>query len=90
MLSTIRNVLKVPDLRNKVLFTIAMLAIYRLGSYVAVPGIDQSAVGAIKDQAREGGVLAFLQLFSGKALTQFALFSLQAMPVGSTSVMTTS
>jgi hypothetical protein len=57
VLSTIRNVLKVPDLRNKVLFTIAMLAIYRLGSYVPVPGIDQNAVNAIKEQAREGGVL---------------------------------
>ncbi len=87
MLSTIRNVLKVPDLRNKVLFTIAMLAIYRLGSYVAVPGIDQSAVAAIKDQAREGGVLAFLQLFSGNALTNFALFALGIMPYITSSII---
>jgi preprotein translocase subunit SecY len=40
--SSIRNVLKVPDLRNKILFTIAMLAIYRSGSYLPVPGIDQT------------------------------------------------
>ncbi|MBK6671059.1 MAG: preprotein translocase subunit SecY [Actinobacteria bacterium] len=79
--------LKVPDLRNKILFTIAMLMIYRLGSYLPVPGIDQDAVNAIKEQARQGGVLSFLQLFSGKALTQFALFALGIMPYITSSII---
>ena len=86
-MSSIRNVLKVPDLRNKILFTIAMLMIYRLGSYLPVPGIDQDAVNAIKEQARQGGVLSFLQLFSGKALTQFALFALGIMPYITSSII---
>ena len=87
MLSSIRNVLKVPDLRNKILFTVAMLIIYRLGSYIPAPGIDQNAVNAIKDQAKQGGVLAFLQLFSGRALTQFALFALGIMPYITSSII---
>src|SRR5688572_12028279 len=78
---------KVPDLRNKILFTLMMLAIYRLGSHVPVPGIDLAAVKALQDQAEEGGVLSFLQLFSGGALTQFALFALGIMPYITSSII---
>jgi len=86
-MASIRNVLKVTDLRNKILFTIAMLAIYRLGSYIPAPGIDQNAVNEIKNQAREGGVLSFLSLFSGTALTQFAIFALGIMPYITSSII---
>ncbi|MFM7068725.1 MAG: preprotein translocase subunit SecY, partial [Actinomycetes bacterium] len=79
-MSRIGNVLKVPDLRNKILFTLFMLIVYRFGCYIPVPGVDQNAVNAIEDQARQGGVLAFLQLFSGRALTRFSLFALGIMP----------
>ena len=86
-MSRIGNIFKVADLRNKVLFTLFMLVIYRLGCYLPVPGVDQNAVSAIGDQAREGGVLAFLQLFSGKALTQFSLFALGIMPYITSSII---
>ena len=79
--------MKVPDLRNKILFTIFMLAIYRLGSYLPTPGIDQNAVNAIIEQAEQGGVLAFLTLFSGKALTQFSVFALGIMPYITSSII---
>jgi preprotein translocase subunit SecY len=85
--SRIGNIFKVPDLRNKVLFTLFMLVLYRLGSYIPVPGIDQNAVNAIEDSAREGGVLAFLQLFSGRALTRFSLFALGIMPYITSSII---
>ena len=87
MWSTIRNVVKVPDLRNKILFTIFMIAIYRLGCYLPTPGIDQNAVNALKEQAEQGGVLSFLSLFSGRALTQFALFALGIMPYITSSII---
>ena len=87
MWTSIRNVIKVPDLRNKILFTILMLTIYRLGCYLPTPGIDQNAVNAIKEQAQQGGVLAFLTLFSGRALTQFALFALGIMPYITASII---
>lgn len=86
-MSRFSNILKVADLRNKVLFTLFMLVIYRLGCYLPVPGVDQNAVASIGEQAREGGVLAFLQLFSGKALTQFSLFALGIMPYITSSII---
>jgi preprotein translocase subunit SecY len=86
-LSRIGNIIKVPDLRNKVLFTLAMLLLYRLGSYLPVPGIDQNAVQAIEEQAKEGGVLAYLQLFSGNALTRLSLFALGIMPYITSSII---
>ena len=86
-MSRIGNIFKVADLRNKVLFTLFMLVLYRLGCYLPVPGIDQNAVNSIGEQAREGGVLAFLQLFSGNALTQFSLFALGIMPYITSSII---
>ena len=70
MFSNLKNVFKVPDLRNKVLFSLLMIALYRLGAHLPVPGIDVSVLKTLKQNAEQGGVLAFLQLFSGGALTQ--------------------
>jgi len=84
---SIRNVLSIGELRGKILFTIGILVVYRLGSYVPAPGIDQNAVAAIKKSAEDGGVLAFLSLFSGKALTQFAVFALGIMPYITASII---
>ena len=65
---------RVADLRNKILFTLGMIALYRLGSYVPAPGIDLDAIQSLKSQADEsGGVLAYMQLFSGAGLTNFAV-----------------
>ncbi len=87
MIKFLRNVFGVRELRGKVLFTIGMLALYRLGSFIPAPGIDQNAVNSLKAQAQAGGVLAFLQLFSGKALTQFAIFALGIMPYITSSII---
>jgi preprotein translocase subunit SecY len=78
---------KVPDLRNKILFTLAMIVAYRFGAHIPVPGIDLTAVETLKDQAKEGGVLGFLNLFSGGALTQFAVFALGIMPYITSSII---
>src|SRR6476659_9480104 len=78
---------KVPDLRNKIVFSLLMLAIYRLGSHVPVPGIDLGQVKQLQEQAKQGGVLSFLQLFSGGALTQFAVFALGIMPYITSSII---
>ena len=80
MLSSLKNMFKVPDLRNKILFTLLIIAVYRLGSHVPVPGIDFAAVNRLQDVAQRGGVLGFLNLFSGGALTRFAVFGLGIMP----------
>ncbi len=80
MLGSIWNMFRVADLRNKIVFTLVVIAIYRLGSHIPVPGIDISAIKTLKEQAEQGGVLAFFQLFSGGALTNFAIFALGIMP----------
>jgi preprotein translocase subunit SecY len=78
---------KVPDLRNKILFTLFMIGLYRLGSNVTVPGIDFAAVRELQKTAEKGGVLGFLNLFSGGALTQMAVFALGIMPYITSSII---
>ena len=88
MLSSLRNMFRVGDLRNKILFTLAIIAIYRLGSFIPAPGIDLDQIQALKRQTEEsGGVLAYLQLFSGAGLTNFAIFALGVMPYITSSII---
>src|SRR5687768_8062923 len=87
MLSSLRSMFKVADLRNKILFTLFIIALYRFGSHVPVPGIDFEAVQRLTDAAAQGGVLGFLNLFSGGALTRFAVFGLGIMPYITSSII---
>ncbi|WP_334143307.1 preprotein translocase subunit SecY [Rhabdothermincola sp.] len=87
MLANLKNLFKVEDLRNKILFTLLMILLYRIGAYLPVPGIDVSAMRTLREQAEEGGVLSFLQLFSGGALTQMSLFALGIMPYITASII---
>ena len=87
MLANVRNMFRVEDLRNKILFTLLMLAVYRFGAHVPVPGVDFQAVQQLEDQARQGGVLGFLSFFSGGALTRFAIFGLGIMPYITSSII---
>src|ERR1700694_4134433 len=87
MLSSLRNMFKVPELRNKILFTLLIIAIYRFGAHIPVPGILFSAVQQLASAAKAGGVLGFLNLFSGGALTRFAIFGLGIMPYITSSII---
>ncbi|MDG2263028.1 MAG: preprotein translocase subunit SecY, partial [Actinomycetota bacterium] len=83
-----RNIFKVPDLRTKILFTLVILGLYRLGSQVPVPGIDFDAVIALRETADQtGGVLSILNLFSGGALTNFAIFAIGILPYITASII---
>ncbi len=88
MFSRIANMFRVPDLRNKILFTLFIILLYRLGSFIPAPGIDTAAVQALRDNAdQQGGILAFVQLFSGGGLTTFALFALGIFPYITASII---
>ena len=78
---------RVADLRGKILFTLMIIAIYRLGAFVPAPGVDVEAVQLLRDQANDGGILGFIQLFSGGALTQFSVFALGIMPYITSSII---
>ena len=80
------NAWKLPELRTKVLFTAAMIAIYRFGAYVPVPGIDVAALKKFFEEGG-GGVVGFLDLFSGGALGRVALFALGIMPYITASII---
>jgi len=87
MLSRLRNMFRVADLRNKILFTLVIIAIYRLGSHLPLPYVDFSAIQTLKDRAAQGGALEFLDLFSGGALTNVAVFALGIMPYITSSII---
>ncbi len=87
MFGSLKNIFKIPDLRNKILFTLVVILLYRLGSNITVPGIDFQAVQDLQRQAERGGVLGFLNLFSGGALTQMAIFALGIMPYITSSII---
>jgi preprotein translocase subunit SecY len=86
MLNGFQNAARVPELKRRLLFTLAMLAVYRLGVHVPTPGIDRHAMAAFFDQ-QKGNLLGFLNLFSGGALEQFSVFSLGIMPYISASII---
>ena len=85
MLRAFVNSFKIPDLRAKILFTLFIIAVYRLGSYVPVPVVD---IGILADAANaQGGFLSFIDLFSGGALTRMAVFGLGIMPYITASII---
>ena len=84
MLTAIANAFRVPDLRNKILFTLAILGLYRVGAYIPVPGVD---IEAVQELVRQNATLGLLGLFSGGALEQFAVFSLGIMPYITASII---
>jgi preprotein translocase subunit SecY len=87
VLSSLRNIFKVPDLRNKVLFTLAVIALYQIGTNIIVPGVSWAQVQTLENQAKSSGVLGFLNLFSGNGLTKMAVFGLGIMPYITSSII---
>ena len=87
MLANLKNIFKVPDLRNKIFFTMGCVAFYRVGAAVRVPGIDNEAVDQLRSIARSQGAIGFLNLFSGGAFESFAIFALGIMPYITASII---
>ena len=83
---TIKNIWKIEDLRNRILTTLLLVAIYRFGTYVVLPGIDPKALTALQEQTR-GGLLALLDMFSGGAFSNASIFALGFMPYFSASIV---
>jgi len=86
MFSWLTNAWRVPELRQRLLFTALILAVYRLGSWIPAPGVNPQAVNSYLDTTG-GTVLGLLNLFSGGALSQFAIFALGIMPYVTASII---
>lgn len=84
MIDSFRDAFRLPDLKRRILFTLAALFIYRIGAHVPTPGVNSAALGRLFEQ---GGVLGFLDLFAGGALSRFSIFALGVTPYINSSIV---
>jgi preprotein translocase subunit SecY len=87
MIATIANAFSVPEIRRKLLFSAFILALYRLGAYIPVPGINVDTVKQLEDSFSGSNILGFLNLFSGGGLQRLAIFALGIMPYITASII---
>ncbi len=86
MLSWLANAWRVPELRRRLLFTAAVLSVYRLGSFLPAPGVDSAQIQSFFNN-NGGSILGLLNLFSGSALSRFSIFALGIMPYVTASII---
>ena len=86
MLESIRNIFSIPDLRKRVIFTLLLLAVYRIGCQIPNPGISAEALAEFW-QSQRGSILGFYDLFSGRAMSRMTIFALGIMPYISASII---
>src|SRR3954449_13250957 len=82
----VANVFRIPDLRNRIMFTLAMLAVYRLGGHIPTPGIDANQLERFF-AANQGSLLGFIDLFSGGTFRRLTIFALGIMPYITASII---
>jgi preprotein translocase subunit SecY len=87
LIETLRNAWKIPDLRKRILFTLAMIAVYRLGSQIPVPGIDRAVIAQMFSGNTGAGLLDFMDLMSGGAFKNFTIFALNIYPYITASII---
>ena len=87
MIATVAKAFSVPDIRRKLLFVAAILALYRLGAYIPVPGGNVDAIDQLESQLTGSNILGFLNLFSGGSLSRLSLFALGIMPYITASII---
>ncbi|MDH3627119.1 MAG: preprotein translocase subunit SecY [Acidobacteriota bacterium] len=86
MIQAFRNIFNIPELRNRVLFTLAMLGVYRIGAHIPTPGIDTAAMQTFFE-SQAGGILGFVDMFSGGAFSRLTIFALGIMPYITASII---
>jgi preprotein translocase subunit SecY len=86
MISALKNIWNIPDLRRRVMFTFAMLAVYRIGGHIPTPGINAGALARLFEQ-QAGGILGFVDMFSGGYFSQLTIFALGIMPYITASII---
>ena len=87
-LNAISNVFRIAELRTRLAYTVALLAVYRIGIFITTPGVDRAAMNAfMKSQEKEGTLVTLFNLVSGGALEQMSMFGLGIMPYVSSSII---
>src|SRR4051812_30296697 len=86
-MGAIRNMAKIPELRRRLLFTLAMLAVYRIGVFVTIPGVNRVEMSHVVTKGGSGSFLGMFNMFSGGALQQLSIFALGIMPYVTSSIV---
>ena len=86
-IDTLKNIYKIEELRKRILFTLSLLLIYRLGTFVTLPGVNNDVLSHIGDQYSDGSLLGLLNVFSGGAFSQASIFALGVMPYITASII---
>jgi preprotein translocase subunit SecY len=86
LIQTIKNIFKIEDLRQRLIYTFGIILLYRLGKYITLPGIDPSQLAGLKSQT-SSGLMGLLDMFSGGAFSQASVFALGIMPYISASIV---
>ncbi len=87
MLSAFAQAFRTPDLRRKLLFTLGIITIFRLGSFIPTPGVSYEAIQICIDQVQDDSIYSLINLFSGGALLQLSIFALGIMPYITASII---
>ncbi len=86
LIQTLKNIYKIEDLRARIIYTLGIILLYRLGKYITLPGIDPSQLAGLKNQT-SSGIMGLLDMFSGGAFSQASVFALGIMPYISASIV---
>lgn len=91
MFKTLKNALKTPDVRKKILFTILLIVIFRFGCYITVPGVDTINLQAMVDEQRNsqgaGSLTGLIDILSGGAFSRFSIFAMSISPYITASIV---
>jgi len=87
ILSSFQNIFKIPELKNRIIFTLALLAVYRIGAHIPTPGINGEALSEFLARSGAGALMGFFDMFSGGALSRVTIFALGIMPYISASII---
>jgi preprotein translocase subunit SecY len=86
-ISTIQNIWRIEELKQRILLTLGLILIYRLGSYVVLPGVDAQALAEARSRADQTGILALINIFAGGAFSRASIFGLGIMPYITASII---
>ena len=86
LITTLKNIWAIEDLRKRILYTLGLVLVYRIGSYVVLPGVDPSQLTGLQNQTRDG-ILGLLNMFSGGAFSHASIFALGIMPYITASIV---
>jgi preprotein translocase subunit SecY len=87
ILSSLQNIFKIPELKKRVFFTLALLAVYRIGCHIPTPGINGEALSQFLSASKAGALMGFFDMFTGGALSRVTIFALGIMPYISASII---